>query len=312
VFEAKMVLDSISPGRRRLMSITATYPRFIHAEIMTHRDRARNAASSRAIPWKRMKKGIEKVIPTVTGMQLNLDAEYYIDNCMYSMVMRDPVVPIYLGKEQQGMQAGDELEGEDREACIQDIIDMRNFCMERVNRMAQRGLHKSICNRYVEPWMWITVLMTATSWRNFFRLRCHPAAERHFQKIAGMIKDVINNSTPRQLRVGEWHCPYTEDQNEIPSVITPDLELIKRISAARSARLSFLTHEGIRDESKDLKLAATLIERDDDVIHASPLEHVAECMEDVNFRSGPFRGWKQFRKEFSNENVDDELGHYQY
>jgi len=55
-FAAEVVLDSINPDRQRLCSVLATYPRFIHAEIMTHRDRARNAASSRAIPWKAKRK----------------------------------------------------------------------------------------------------------------------------------------------------------------------------------------------------------------------------------------------------------------
>jgi hypothetical protein len=34
------------------------------------------------------------------------------------------------------------------------------------------GVTKQICNRYLEPFMWHTVLVTSTEWENFFKLRC--------------------------------------------------------------------------------------------------------------------------------------------
>jgi len=48
--EAKIIEDSVGPGTRRLTTFQLTYPRFIHAEFMTHRQFSRNASSSRAIP----------------------------------------------------------------------------------------------------------------------------------------------------------------------------------------------------------------------------------------------------------------------
>lgn len=345
MFDAKVVLASVGPAGVPIFSIQCTYPRFIHAEIMTHRDRARNAASSRAIPWKRKAKHQVTITELPPGArvigkgqfnEISLDEnetyEYYVANCMYSMVMNDPVIPIHFGKEQTGMQSSDEeLTGQDREDTIRDILAMRDFCVATVERMANRGLHKSICNRYVEPWMWITVLMTATEWKNFFRLRCHPAAERHFQKIAGMIRDEMAKCTPRKLREGQWHLPYFDrmTDNELMGEEMLKLNLqvresgfltetevqsgksyselvqekSKMISAGRSARLSYLTHDGVRDFKQDIDLCKKLIEREDDVLHASPLEHVNEATDDPKLRSGPFRAWKQFRKEFPNENL---------
>lgn len=321
-FEAKIVLHSVSPGGRPVVSVAATYPRFIHSEIMTHRDRARNAASSRAIPWKRVKKGKEA---KDGGSQHISD---YVPNCMYSMVMTEPVIPIYLGVEQKGMQAGDELQGAEREEAIALIKEMRDFCVRGADRLSQLGLHKSICNRYVEPWMWITTLMTATEWRNFLRLRCHPAAERHFNLIANMIRDEIAKSTPQVLHPGNWHTPYIqpEDHDAVQSIIreyepvTPDERrietqsqlaalLIRKISTGRCARLSYLTHEGRRDIREDIRLANQLIypttaNLDEDVLHASPLEHVCMAHSDVRHRSGPFVGYHQFRKDYPNENVE--------
>lgn len=335
MFGAKVVLDSISPSGVRITSVEFTQPRFVHSEFLTHRDRARNAASSRAIPWKRLRKQRKGELDhEYQRAMLDLgrnDLDRYIDNCMYKMVMTDPVIPIFLGMEKEGMQAGEELQGKDRDDTIQDILDMRNYCIEKVDRMAARGLHKSICNRYLEPWMWITVLCTSTEWKQFFRLRCHPAAERHFQHAACLIRDAMVMSTPRQLKVGEWHMPYMRDDDPdlvCQAIATGEVEVpdnvprsdvlnwvTKRVSVGRAARLSYLTHDGRRSIKADVDLANRLIQvpNDPDVIHASPLEHVAQCIAPfysgttrgmLEARSGPFRGWKQFRKEFDNENVE--------
>jgi hypothetical protein len=326
MFDCKMVKASIGPAGIPLYSLVATYPRFIHAEIMTHRDKARNAASSRAIPWKRKGKTRKRSQEIAKGeiligngqfgeITLREDDtyEYYVHNCMYSMIQRDPVIPMFLGMEKPGMQAGEELQGQDRIDTIADILLMRDFCSNMVDRMAARGLHKSICNRYLEPWMWITVLISGTEWKNFFRLRCHSAAERHFQHIAGMMREEIRNAKPQELKAGQWHLPYFE--------LTDAIELARRgigavdpltapkISAGRCARLSYLTQEGERDIAKDIKLADQLIDPptaglDEDVMHASPLEHPSEAMTDPTIRSGPYRGWRQLRKYFPRENVE--------
>jgi len=44
--EAKIILDSISDEGIRLTTVQLRYPRFIHAELMTHRVFSRNASSS--------------------------------------------------------------------------------------------------------------------------------------------------------------------------------------------------------------------------------------------------------------------------
>lgn len=206
------------------------------------------------------------------------------------------------------------MQGSERVKAIEIINDMREYNLRKCDELADLGLHKSIVNRYVEPWMWITTLITATDWKNFFRLRVHPAAERHFYKIASMIKDVIDASTPTLLHYGDWHTPYIrEDDNvHILKYATDNkwdlTSVTKYISTGRCARLSYLTQDGRRDISEDIRLCQQLINPrsanlDDDVIHASPLEHVNTPLRNPKERSGPFRGWFQFRKEFANENV---------
>ena len=297
-FYAKVIKDSISPAGVRLTSIEMRYCRMVHSELLTHRAFSRNSASSRAIPF----------------IKHDVDNKP-IDNCTWSHLKNDPFMPFFLGAEKKGMQAGEELEGEAREAAIALIAEMREFCMDRCLSLYNYGLHKSIINRYLEPWSYITVLVTATEWNNFFRLRIHPAAERHLAHLAQLVKTARDASVPTTLQYGQWHLPYIKDeaeQLEIEGAIhCPPHYSPAVISAARAARLSYLTHDGVRSFDADLALFNRLIDprteddQPDDAIHASPLEHVAYPLVGANTRSGNFRGWEQFRKLFPKENVPD-------
>lgn len=282
-FDVKVIEDSISPAGIRLTTITATYPRFIHSEIMTHRDRARNAASSRAIPWPKMRQ----------------------------MITTYPVVPVAWGAEQSGMQTAGEIPEKMRALAEEIWLEARNSAIKFADMLAkvgetyvQRGIdvepgdesvriHKSIPNRITEPWMWITVVMSATEWKNFFRLRCHQDAEVHFQKIAGMIRSELDRSTP-VLRT--LHLPFVQtDERNL------NTDLIVKVSTARCARVSYLTHEGHRSIEADLELFDRLC-NGSGFGHWSPHEHVAFAHSDPKLCSGPFRGWEQYRKRFENEN----------
>lgn len=277
-FEARIVLDSIAPCGKRLTTIVARYPRFIHSEILTHRDRARNSASSRAIPWPKMMAAINET----------------------------PVIPIRWGSEQKGMQTGGEIDTPDEATRI--WLNARDYAVKAAQQLADLGVHKSLCNRLTEPWMWITVVMTATEWKNFFRLRCHPDAEIHFQQIAGMIRDALETSTPRQpewfgVEDNEgWHLPFVTSNDLEGLLWGHTLQEIKKISAARCARVSYLTHDGKRDPQQDIVLFDRLA-NGSGFGHWSPMEHVAMAL-DKPERSGPFIGWKQFRKEFPLENSE--------
>ena len=154
--EAKIIADSISPQGKRITTYLLTYPRFIHAELMTHRLFSRNSASSRAIPFEKMAK----------------------------MVEEDPFIPIAWQKDHKGMQ-GTEYFTNERISNYSEYLDgnevvyqleeewleARNCAIEQAKNMNQLGLTKQICNRLLEPFMWHTVLVTATEWDNFFELR---------------------------------------------------------------------------------------------------------------------------------------------
>lgn len=266
--EAKIILDSISPAGARLTTLELTYPRFIHSEVLTHRDRARNSASSRAIPWPKMVARIE----------------------------HDPVIPLVFGAEQQGMQTGDEVD--DRLKAERIWLQAKQAAVYYARRLAEVGVHKSICNRITEPWMHITTIMTATEWANFFRQRCHPDAEIHFQKLACAIRDAMAVSVPVEVHTDCWHTPYIQ-----PDETWIDEETRLRVSVARCARVSYLTHDGQRSIDKDLELHDRLC-NGSGFGHWSPFEHVAQAHDSRDHLSGPFRGWRQYRKLFPLENKE--------
>ena len=76
-----------------------------------------------------------------------------------------------------------------------------------------------------------------------------------------------------------------------------------QISVARSARVSYLSHDGARDHAKDVELYERLVGGGANG-HWSPFEHVATPLADPGAWSGNFRGWEQYRKRFAQEHAD--------
>jgi thymidylate synthase ThyX len=148
-------------------------------------------------------------------------------------------------------------------------------------------VHKQELNRLLEPFLWHTVIVSATEWQNFFELRCAPNAQPEIRVAALLMLEAMNASVPQALDYGAWHTPLLQpDENNL------DPEIQRRISAARCARVSYLTHEGLREIERDLELYDRL--RADR--HLSPFEHVATPAPDSAFQAN-FRGWLQLRRE---------------
>ncbi len=263
-YVVKILCDSLAPSGKRLTTFELSYPRFVHAELMTHRAFSRNSASSRAIP-------IEKMI---------------------SLVMEDPAMPVFWGKNKSGMQAEVELEGAEKEQAIAAWLEGRDQAVALARRLVALKVHKQIANRPLETWMYISIIATATDFGNWFNLRTDPAAQPEIRKLAVMMADAYHAATPKSVQAGEWHLPLIQPDEE-----GLDIELKKKLSAARSARVSYLTHSGTRDLEADLTLHERLISSG----HWSPLEHVGQALTKPDW-SGNFQGWAQYRKQFPGEN----------
>lgn len=304
---AKVVLDSISLEGVRLTTMELTYPRFIHAEFMTHRMFSRNASSSRAIPTEKM---IERIV-------------------------REPAEPIHWGKNQPGMQANAELEWAQLVPTRAEWLKARDAAVKSARIMHACGAHKQIVNRVLEPFMHITVLVTATEWDNFFHLRRHKDAQPEIKALAEAMYTVYQANIPRDVAPGEWHLPYIyeddidgaikaamqelreksfSDEYTLEDIDRLTTNMLCRISTARCARVSYLTHDGQTPSiEKDLALFNRLIISQP--MHASPAEHQATPDRTVRYGMmsslgwenpqyhGNFVGWQQHRKFFLGENV---------
>lgn len=300
MISATVKADSINKQGVRLVTTELTYPRFIHAELMTHRDFSRNAASSRAIPTFKKIEAIEK----------------------------EMAVPVEWGKNQKGMVAEELLTSEEQQMAEVNWRRAGEGALHFAKRLDAMKVHKAICNRITEPWSHITVIVSSTRWSNHQALRDAPDADPTYQVLAKKIREALAGSQPILLEVGSWHLPYITDED------SDSIENLKLISAGRCARVSYLTHDGKRDPREDIALANRIAKS----YHMTPFEHQAtpigdwskieevfgkdwcggcergvQCYYVVRDRyrchacaighitSGNFFGWHQHRKEFPNE-----------
>lgn len=272
---ARVVCDSVSPTGDRLTTMEVMMHRFVLAEFNTHRVFSRNSASSRAIP-------VEKQL---------------------RRVIEDPAVPLSWPAEKSGMQGGEELEGKERGAALEQWLDARDSAVYHARALTKQRVHKSVVNRLLEPFMWHTVIVTSTEWDNFFRQRCSSLAQPEIRAAAEAMRTALETSSPTPvLEQNDWHLPYVRDDPEVNAWASgeggSDVIAVRRllcaVSAARCARVSYLTQAGKRDPEEDLRLFERLVTADPP--HASPLEHVATPMTDLWF--GNFTGWLQLRHKF--------------
>jgi thymidylate synthase ThyX len=281
---AKIIADSISPDGARLTTMEVVMHRFVLAEFNTHRVFSRSSASSRAIPFHKIK----------------------------SRVVTNGAYPVIWPKEKAGMQGGELMSSQDESICFDFWEKAKHNAEDLAEVLHERGLHKSLVNRLLEPFMWHTVIVTATEWDNFFWQRCHPDAQPEMKAAADAMQLEYYTNKPEEIPYGQWHTPFINemDINEWDSRLGDDeptkSEVLKKISVARCARVSYLNHDGTRESAKDLNLYEKLTQGQ----HWSPFEHVAtpiyrgsdEQRHPTESFSGNFRGWKQFRKQFENEN----------
>lgn len=277
---AKILADSLHPNGSRLITYVLRYPRFIHAELMTHRALSKNASSSRAIP-------VAKFL---------------------SAMREEPAMPEVWYKNKPGMQGTELMTEAEIEQAKALIGIMRDTCAAGIAALDRLGLHKQTANRYGEPWHHISVICSATDWANFFALRDHPDAQPEFQILAAQMRDVYDASQPVQLKEGQYHLPYVADA-ELEDI---GIESALKCSVARCARVSFNNHDGSAPNwVNDVKLHDKLMESRP--LHASPAEHQA-CVLDLSdteyhaahrYRGNFGIGWMQYRKSFKHENVTE-------
>lgn len=307
---AQIVAHSVNEQGDELISVLATFPRIILAEVNTHRMLSKNTSSSRAIPFHKMVETIQN----------------------------DPFIPIAWQKEHKGMQGSEYHTGEAAERfCPSNWLRARDRAILEANHLHDNiGVTKQLCNRLLEPFMWTTMLITGpkSGWDNFFHLRCpsykyggltfksqkecynnflinHPEdlpylpnteidwlkinvgqAEIHMMSLAECIWDAVSESTPKVLKAGEWHIPFKNkieyndakligserwDESKESFIQFVDRQAVK-VSVAMAARTSYTVvgeEKGVDYEAL-IGLHNRLLSQDPP--HSSPLEHCARTM----------------------------------
>lgn len=303
---AEIVAHSVNLHGDEIISVLATFPRIILAEVNTHRMLSKNTSSSRAIPFAKMVETIQN----------------------------DPFIPIAWQRSHSGMQGSEyfislaEINYHEK-----DWLDARDYAVTQATNISEVGkVTKQLANRLLEPFMWTTMLITGpkSGWDNFFNLRCpsyavstgaetkahfrskkdfftaYPdatppledldwfyinegQAEIHIMALAECIWDAVNESDPKVLEAGEWHIPFGDNIGRFADIIldseVTSLELESNIllnkiktSVAIAARTSYTVvgEEKGMDYEKMIALHDRLLAQDPP--HSSPLEHCARAM----------------------------------
>lgn len=276
------------------------YPRYIHAQLLTHRAFSKNSSSSRAVP---IKSAISNIFEN--------PAEYYWTS------------------NQPGMQ-GVLIEDQntiDRANTI--MMDMRQAIVHGVQALgfptSEGGLniHKQDAARFLEPFQNIRVCLTSTEWANWEWLRVDKAAQPAIDQLANMIKQVrdLARESAMVLKQGEWHMPFVKRVRNSEGILeyfaedgTPlSLEDAKMISMSSAAQTSYRKLDTTLEKAEDVYVKLF----SGDKVHASPSEHQATPIGEVSgnvldpdnwptgvthmdkfvsFWSGNFRNWIQHRQ----------------
>jgi thymidylate synthase ThyX len=349
---SQVVGHSLSPQGDELLSVVVTIPRFILAELNTHRMLSKNSASSRAIPFNKMVESVNNnpFIPIAwqkehKGMQ---GSEYFTNNEFITLDNGEG----YAGGASEYYKAVDLLNREWIESC--------KSAIKEAKRLNSLGITKQLCNRLLEPFMWHTVLVTGNvnneGWLNFFDLRCpqyegfeieNPPyfkskkdcinnyegfyadntdlawlkrnkgqAEIHMMALAEAIYDSWKESTPKQLKAGEWHIVFEDkiDDKQLENVtkfeqypllstknVYPNYEqevkektainMLRltsnrvKISTAMCARTSYTVVGDEKEFGYDKQIALHDRMINQVPLHASPMEHCARAMTEGEYES---------------------------
>lgn len=246
--KAKIIADSLSAvNGQRITTFELEYPRFIHSELMTHRLFSRNAMSSRAVP-------IEKMI---------------------EQVRTNPAKPVHWGKNQNGMQAKQELEGYP----LQEAKSLWNEGAAEASSLAdmlnEQGAHKQLVNRILEPFQLMKTVLTATEFDNFFWLRKHEDAQPEIKELADKMYSAIQENNTATLSSEDWHTPYFGDGYWLKDCGI-SLEDALAISSSCCAQVSYRLLDDSIEKAR--KVYQRLVESTP--VHASPFEHQGTPMKD--------------------------------
>lgn len=130
-----------------IITYKLTFPRIILSEVNTYKMLEKNTSSSRAIPVEKMIKVIEE----------------------------KPFIPLAFQRQHKSMQGTEYItDKKELKSCIDLWLDGRDSALSVVDDFIEKGVSKQVLNRLLEPWMWVTQLVTGSreSFEHLFEQRC--------------------------------------------------------------------------------------------------------------------------------------------
>ena len=286
MIKATVIQDSIFTNR--ITTFELEYPRFIHSELMTHRQFSRNAASSRAIPVAKM----------------------------HEHILANMAMPVEWGVNRPGMQASEVL-GELESVGAKALWRCAGEEAVRWSKsLANQGLHKQIVNRVTEPFQVMKTVVTSTEWDNWYNLRNHADAQPEIRELAAAMLAAHKASKPVIIYPGEWHVPYVERYTSAAGMSYMIGESVVSMEVARKVSASCCAQVSYRNSDDSVEKAEMIFDKliTSQPAHLSPVEHQATPMSKhlvhreewtqgvTHFDrygdawSGNFKQWIQFRQ----------------
>lgn len=287
------------------IEVDGEYHNFIANGVVVH--------NSRAIPVEKMVEVVEKepFVPIAwskphKGMQ---GTEYYtVPNTIESKIKK------WLEARDAAVLTAKNLDIDTIEVKERVCLDYRDIVEDNykfVKHETFNPVSKQLKNRILEPWMWVTQLCTGTreSFEHLFEQRCpiynveglkftskkdaiglYPhlkdmtdlewlqcnsgQAEIHFMDLAEKMYDSLNESTPDELKDGDWHIPFQEEIWKGKQA--EKLEDFIKMSCAMTARISYTTISD--NEILTLEKAKNIYDKCVKSGHFSVVSHCAKCM----------------------------------
>lgn len=130
-----------------IITYKLTFPRIILSEVNTYKMIEKNTSSSRAIPFEKMVEVVECSL----------------------------FIPIAWQQKHSGMQGTKYItDPEEIQKLVDYWLDARDKAVDQADLLYKQGVTKQLCNRLLEPFMWVTQLCTGTreSFEHLFEQRC--------------------------------------------------------------------------------------------------------------------------------------------
>jgi hypothetical protein len=306
------ILNVRNEGKKETydIEVKGEYHNFLANNIIVH--------NSRAIPFEKMVEVVEKEPFVPLAWQLShkgMQGTKYLTDPKHIEIKNKS----WLRARDKAVTSAKIIVGEVLDTIDEKLLDIE--ISHATGFIPNTSLSKNYGNRLLEPFMWVTQLITGTreSFEHLFEQRCpiynvenlkfnskkealellpylkdmtdlewlqcnSGQAEIHFMDLAEKMYDALNESTPKELYSEEWHIPFREEiLKDKESKGIQDLGDLIKMSVCLTAKISYTK---IGDENTiTIEKAREMYERLKNSGHWSCFGHIAKCMANYEYET---------------------------